>query len=206
MTSLSCVGPASGGCALLGISKKTRDNSTHVKREALADMACIRFMKPVTSRRVAEHCLLIACWRLEQARCAWMFGTSQPQLVLTSCSCCCCCCCCCRNSKLTHRLQDALGGNSRLLVLACISTDTAQLPGDNFCVIGCRVCGFPGGGGDVTPELYSGQFGGTCRLCRHCGARSDTRLLVLACSSSSSESQRWVEGCCSLGQAVRCSG
>lgn len=35
-----------------------------------------------------------------------------------------------RNSKLTHRLQDALGGSSRLLVVACISTAASHILGE----------------------------------------------------------------------------
>jgi hypothetical protein len=41
-------------------------------------------------------------------------------------------CCCCRNSKLTFRLQDALGGgNSKLLVIACISSAKDNLAGES---------------------------------------------------------------------------
>lgn len=34
-----------------------------------------------------------------------------------------------RNSRLTQRLQDSLGGNSRLLVLACVTSAQHALPG-----------------------------------------------------------------------------
>jgi hypothetical protein len=60
--------------------------------------------------------------------------TEQPGCYQITCLTYCCCCCCrtalFRNSKLTHRLQDALGGNSRLLVLACISPSADTLSGE----------------------------------------------------------------------------